>query len=228
MAPISDGQIPLRNRLELLREVTAYGSAVMGKNWKLSSDSVWVDVPFDVQIGPSKHVEVITDPDNPKVGYLQIAGGGLWRADLLMNGQGMTGEGRFITGANGYPEFHWFYYPVRIDYRIVVTQGESLVYRRDYLSAGVPYESRDYSAPVLIPRSASCPATFVFDADLGPATVKVQTRPVPYYSNGLVFGSQSDIAIFGGTEKSALCVTRWSTDDIDRQLVIDPPVGGTL
>ena len=233
MAPISDGQIPLQNRAELLREVTAYGSAVMGKNWQLPGDSTWRDVPFDTQLGPSKHVEVITDPENPKVGFLQITGGGLWRADLMMNGRGVTTKYGFTRVWNG---TYWrtvndyTAYPVRIDYRIVIAQGGQLIYRRDYISAGVPYSAYSQyvdsvTAQVFIARSASFPATFVFDPAAGPATVKVQARAVPYTSG---FFSETQIEVFGGTEKSALCVTRWSIDDIDQQLVIDPPVGGTL
>lgn len=232
-ADLTDGQNALQPRIDLLAEISAYGSAVMGKNWQLPTNSTWVDVPFDVQVGPSKHVAVVTDPGNPKTGHLRVEGGGLWRADLLMCGRGHTTQyGLRPQTIGGVTTFVPTYtaYPVRIDYRIVIRQGEALVYRRDYVSAGVPFsaysEYSDSATPrVNIERSNACAATFVFDPALGSATVHVQARVIPLASGWF---SESNAQIFGGTITSSLALTRWSVDDINIQYVDNPATAGTL
>lgn len=230
VADLTDGQLDIAHRTDLLREVTGYGSAVMGMNWRVPTDSSWVDVPFDVQLGPAKHVSVVA---GEKSGHLVLDGGGLWRVDLMMCGRGATtrqGMRWQSVGSGGFFIPTYTAYPARIDYRILVTQTSTLIARRDFTSSGVPYSTYSESVDtatdqVLKEMSVSFPTTFVFDPGIGAVTVQVQARVVPLSSGWL---DTSQAQIFGGTKRSALVVTRWSTDDIDNFFISNPPDGGTL
>lgn len=242
-ADLMDMQNGLQDRLDLLDEISGYGSSVMSKNWQMPKDQ-WVDVPFDTQLGPMKHVEQIKSGD--RTGYLKLKRGGLWRVDLLMRGQGHQSEGRSVLWTNpitgGFPRLvTWTdYFGVGFTYRILVTSGSTAIANREYTDGGPSLNAIGFNSfgvgvsgnreMVDNPASTSFSLTLVIDADPDvdvDVRVKVQARAISRADSGGWFSGGSR-AIYGGTSTSSLSVSRWSRSRTNPALVTDPPVAGTL
>lgn len=73
---ITDGQLDLEERIDLLEGVHGYCNLFMSKNWNVASQTK-VQLPFDVQLGPNIGAE-------PFSNGIKLATKGLWRADLLL------------------------------------------------------------------------------------------------------------------------------------------------
>lgn len=234
LADLRDGQNGLRDRLDLLDEVSGYGAAVMGYNWSIPA-STWVVLPFETQLGPAKHVSV--DTDGPDSGFLTLKRGGLWRVDTQLAAQGYsTSQWFWWNGSILLPMVTYSLLTPKIMIEVVDAQGELISAQQYNMVVDFAANSSSLFDLSNAPLCASFSKTFVIpnmpDEDAEGAEdhwvrVRVSIRNDPVY-NPLGTINSTWCSVLGGTQRSALTATRWSRDatNIDYADVVSD--GGNL
>jgi hypothetical protein len=233
-AELSDGQNSLKGRLDLLSDVSAYGSAVMGYNWEIPH-STWSILPFETQLGPVKGVEV--SAPEPGKGFLTLKKGGLWRVDTLLCVEGYSvGVWFSINPLTGFLETHYSYSPIfpTLMLEIVNAQGELISATQFDMVADLTINNPTYLETSNAPRSAAFSKTFVLQNmpdESDPAApdhwvqVRVAIRYTPIYLGAI---NATVCKVLGGTKRSALSATRWSRDATHINYADEVPDGGDL
>ncbi|WP_418346226.1 hypothetical protein [Rhodococcus pyridinivorans] len=235
-ADLMDGQNGLKPRVELLSDVSGYGTAVMGYNWDLPH-STWCVIPFDTQLGPTKGVSVVA----PQMGsgYLTLKRGGLWRVDAQFAVTGMSigltyfwsggapGQGVLLPMNTYSPIFPKVMFEV-LDAtgNLISAQQFDMVSDLQLNAQGLGYQNA--------PRSGAFSKTFVVEEMPGeddPAApdhwvhVRMSIRYSPIYTGQL---NATTCKVLGGTKYSALSATRWSRDASHINYADEVPDGGDL
>lgn len=233
-AELKDGQLALRHRLDLLNEVSAYGSAVMAYSWNIPH-SKWCVLPFDTQLGPVKGVEVSRPA--PETGFLTLKKGGLWRVDALLAVQGQSiGMWISINPLTNIIQVTYNYNPIfpRLILEVVDAQG-NLISATEYdMVSDLTIGNTSVLQTTNAPRSAGFSKTIVLP-DMPPENeegaadhwvhVRLAIRFEPIYS-GMI--SQTDCKVLGGTQWCSLSATRWSRDSTHINYADAVPDGGVL
>lgn len=223
-----DGQNQLKNRMDLIRDASGYGSAFMGMNWEVPA-SKWVVVPYDTQLGPIKGLSVANDG-------LVLKKGGLWRIDAHPTVSGYT-QNQTILPIISPPYFYVLitYNPILPTYLLEVVNADGSLYtsRMYHAVANMAHEVSGLNA-VNHPQSSAFSHTFVLDnmpaADSPDApqhwkTVRLSMRYDPVNA-GLL--NIAYCTIKGGTKRSALIASRWSRDVENINYSPTVPDGGRL
>ncbi|GAB4588748.1 hypothetical protein [Nocardia sp. IFM 10818] len=221
-----DGQNQLKDRTDLIRDASGYGSAFMGYNWDVPP-SKWVVVPFDTQLGPVKGLTVGNHG-------LVLKKGGLWRVDAHATVSGYT-LNQTIMPLSFPPYFTVIttYNPILPNYLIEVINADGTLYtsRMFHAVANMSFESQGLFG-VNFPQSSAFSHTFVLDhmppesspgADTHWKTVRLSMGYNPV--NAGTFNT-AYCTIKGGTKKSALIASRWSRDVSNINYQHEVPNGG--
>lgn len=228
-ADLTDGQNSLRDRLDLLQGITAHGTSVMSKNWKVDVLRTWKTLPFDTQLGPATRVSVTSDA-------LVLKGGGLWRIDAHGAVSGYTiGLGFRTNPVTGFFEAYNMYREIKPAYLLEIRDAAGALLSAKsfdatpeafYTEYGPPGQgltgpySTHYSTTLVVDRpndTSDNPAQWVY--------VRLLLRIDPSPSGVL---SDVDATIHGGTQMAALTASRWSVDVDHVVHEPDVPDGGEL
>lgn len=224
-----DGQNQLKNRTDLLNNVSGYGSAFMGYNWDVPH-SRWVVMPFDTQLGPVKGVAV-------DGGNLVLKKGGLWRVDAHATSTGYTLNQTIIPLPN--PPFFMVkteYNPIIPQYILEVLNADGSVFtQRKFDSVpNMSFAASGLVGGVNAPASAAFSHTFVLPnmpPESDPAAAESWKRVRVVMSYQPVNAGQLNYAyctLKGGTMRSSLIASRWSRDTTNQNLQPTVPDGGNL
>lgn len=228
-ADLRDGQNGLKNRLDLLEEVSAYGAAVMGYSWRIPH-STWVVLPFETQLGPAKGVTVSAPV--AASGLLTLKKGGLWRIDAHATVEGYTYN--MITAS----QVMYSTIVPRLMIELVDHVSGSLISatRYDFESELSTSADSFISPTVNAPQSGAFSKTFVLpemlpeddpEASESWVDVRVSVFVDPNPINGSLL-SITEPKVLGGTKLSALSATRWSRDSVNLDFSDTVPDGGNL
>ncbi|MDG3012446.1 hypothetical protein G4X40_20100 [Rhodococcus sp. D2-41] len=241
IANMKDGQLALNGRTDLLKNVSGYGCAVMGRNWQLPHGSMVV-MPFDRQVGPTKHVSIVSEDQYH--GRLCLKAGGLWRVDALLSlrYQAFT---RQVTLEPLYPGgpmiVHTYDYEKTVtpSYTIEVLDSQGNVFSPKVFqgtSAVTNWWAKDSGGSPTRSQSNAFSTTFVVpemppeddpDAPNHWCYVRVSAQWTSVAQPNSLF-SDSFGKFLGGTEKSGLYASRWSRDVNHVNYQPTVPDGGTL
>lgn len=231
-ADLIDGQNSLKSRLDLLADVSGYGSAVMGWNWQIPY-SQWIALPFDTQLGPAKSVAISTPVENS--GFLTLKKGGLWRVDAHCTVSGFSiGLSYFWNGSILIP--YNTYSPIFPTLRIEVLDatGQVISASEYNMVSDLQLNSETLFTYTNAPRSGAFSKTFVLD-HMPPETdpsapdhwkhVRLAIRYEPIYTGTI---NDTTCKVLGGTKLSSLIATRWSRDANHINYADEVPDGGDL
>lgn len=231
VATLRDGQFALNGRIDLLEQASGYGSSVMRYNWNLPY-ARWINLPFDVQLGPVKGVEIATP--EPETGFLILKKGGLWRVDTHQSVMGYAVSlSWYVIGGIIYPVNS--YHPIYPKFRIEVWNAlDELVTARQFAMVSDQVFITEGGKTINAPKSGAFSHTFVLpemppedDPDAPNHWVKVKVSA--YYQavfSGLI--NESVCWVYGGTSRSSLIASRWSPDVANINYVPEVPDGGDL
>jgi len=232
-AELKDGQLALRHRIDLLNEVSAYGSAVMSHTWNIPY-SKWCVLPFDTQLGPAKGIAV--SRNGPETGFLTLKKGGLWRVDALFAVTGYSIGLNFRLDPNGVPVFYNTYSPIfpRFLIEVVDSSGALITAGEHDLVSDLALHQSGLLGYANAARSGAFSKTFVLPemppedepgAEEHWVDVRLAVRYEPIYQ-GVI--SDTFCQVLGGTQWCSLSATRWSRDSTHINHADTVPDGGVL
>ncbi|MGN0123761.1 MAG: hypothetical protein ACI38R_11040 [Rhodococcus sp. (in: high G+C Gram-positive bacteria)] len=236
VADLQDGQNALRNRLDLLDEVSGYGTAVMAYNWDIPY-STWCVLPFETQLGPMKGVSVSTPA--AETGFLTLKRGGLWRVDaqIAITGMSIGVSWMWTGGAPGQGVLLPYntYAPIfpKVMLEVVDANGALISAQQFDMVADLALHTQGIGY-ANAPRSGAFSKTFVVDempdeddpdAPAHWVHVRLAIRYSPVYTGTL---NATSCKVLGGTKYSALSATRWSRDASHINYADEVPDGGEL
>ncbi|RJO79304.1 hypothetical protein D5S18_02945 [Nocardia panacis] len=238
LASVLNGQAALSNRLDLLRGVSGFASAYLGRNWSVRAGAKVV-LPFDTGVGPVKHAGVVK-PSGDKSGWLVLKAGGLWRVDTHLTSVGHTTNELIVPIATP-PYFIVLisYDPIAPVYWIEVFNGKGdlLTVRQCDALTNVAVYSAQLFTIVSTPFTTTFAHTVVLD-DMPPendpaapeswAYVRVTMRYDGIASTRGAAVSVAECNLRGGSVMSGLTATRWSKDATNKIYTPSVPDGGKL
>lgn len=231
VAPLKDGQFALNGRIDLLEQASGYGSAVMRYTWNLPYNR-WINLPFDVQLGPVKGVEIATP--EPETGFLVLKKGGLWRIDTHQSVMGYAISLSWYM-MNGILIPIQTNHPIYPKFRIEVWNAfDELITARQFAMVSDQVFVQEDGKQINAPKSGAFSHTFVLpdmppedDPDAPNHWVKVK---VAAQYQAVFAGMVNDAMcwVYGGTGRSSLIASRWSPDVANVNYVPEVPDGGDL
>lgn len=225
LADMNDGQLSLNDRTDLLKRVSGYGCAVMGRNWVIAPDNA-VIMPFDKQVGPTKHVSTVSE--DMYHGKLALTAGGLWRVDVMMT---MYYRAYTAVWINAYLTQYYDKTVVPV-YTLEIVDGAGTVFSAKTFQGTAPYTNAVFynERPPYRNQSAAFSHTFVLP-QMPPEDDPQASNYWKYVRLSAKWSSTAvtyDSKFIGGTERSALYASRWSLDADHINYQPSVPDGGTL